>query len=189
MTALLVALLVLGAVLALGGGPRRRLRRVLAPAASAPVATGAPEGTPADVALLADLVAAALAAGVPPVTALDEAGRAVGGAEADDLVRVASRLRLGSDADGAWAGTSPELDPVRRCLGIAHHTGAPAARLLRDVATELRRRRRRGAERRASRLGVALVLPLGLCALPAFGALAVVPVVLSLAGQVLAGAP
>lgn len=187
MASVVVALLVLGAVLVTGGGARRRLRRIVAPAA--PSAGRSPTGTPTDVALLADLVAAALGAGVPPVTALHEAGRAVDGAEADELVRVASRLRLGSGWAEAWAGTAPALDPVRRCLGVAHDAGAPAAQLLRDGASEVRRRRRRSAERRASRLGVALVLPLGLCALPAFGALAVAPVVVSLAGQVLTGAP
>lgn len=183
MTALLVGLLVLAATLLSRPDPARRLRSV--------VVTRQPEIRPApgrgDVALLADLVAAALAAGGTPVAALDVAGRAVGDREGEEVVRVAARLRLGSDWAGAWAGTSPALEPLRRCLGLALGAGAPGADLLRSTASELRRRRQRAAQLEANRLGVRLVLPLGLCALPAFLLLGVVPVVMSLAGRVLAG--
>lgn len=186
MTAVVVATLLLVAVLVSSPGADRRARSALALAGSrVPVVVV----RRTDVALLVDLVAAAMSAGATPVAALQTAGRAVDGAGADDVVRVAARLRLGSDWDGAWAGTDAELEPLRRCLGLAMGTGAPGAGLLRDTATELRRRRHRASQLEASRLGVRLVLPLGLCALPAFLALGVVPVVLSLAGQVLAPAP
>lgn len=185
MTPLLVALLGLAATLLGWPDPAHRLRAATRPSSPAP----RPVAGPSDVPLLVDLVAAALAAGAPPVAALDVAGRAVGGREGEEVVRVAARLRLGSDWDGAWSGTSFDLEPLRRCLGLALGTGAPGAGLLRDTASELRRRRHRAAQLEASRLGVRLVLPLGLCALPAFLVLGVVPVVLSLASQVLAGQP
>lgn len=184
MTAVLVALL--GAALWLllaAPAAEQRLRAV----AGTPVSQTPPPPGPSDVALLADLVAAALAAGATPLAALDVAGRAVGGLEGEQVVRVAARLRLGSDWGGAWRGTRPGLEPLTRCLGLALDTGAPGAALLRDAASELRRRRARAAQLEASRLGVRLVLPLGLCALPAFLALGVVPVVISLADHVLTG--
>jgi pilus assembly protein TadC len=180
-SALLVVLLLMAAVPLSAPGADQRLRAVTR---ARPPESRAAAG-PSDVALLVDLVAAALGAGATPVAALDVVGRAVGGQEGEEVVRVAARLRLGSDWAGAWVGTHPHLEPLRRCLGLAFGTGAPGADLLRHAASELRRRRHRAAQLEASRLGVRLVLPLGLCALPAFFALGVVPVVLSLAGQVL----
>ena len=184
MTGATVAVLGLVATWLAAPDPARRLRSVAAgrlTASSLAAAAG-------DVALLADLVAAALGAGATPVSALDVAGRAVGGAEGDEVVTVAARLRLGSDWGAAWVGTSAAVVPLQRSLRLALGTGAPGADLVRATATELRRRRHRAAQLEANRLGVRLVLPLGLCALPAFGLLGVVPVVVSLAGQVLAGA-
>ena len=77
--------------------------------------------------------------------------------------------------------------PLARCLELAEQTGAPVAVLLRSAADELRRRRRRAAALAAARLGVRVVAPLGLCTLPAFAALAVVPVLISLGRDLLAG--
>lgn len=140
-----------------------------------------------DEALLLDLLAAALTAGAPPEHAMSAVAAAVGGATGHALERVASRLRLGGTWDAAWADAPDTLDAVARALGLAVATGAPTAQLLLAAASDLRRRRHRQAQAAASRLAVRLVLPLGLCALPAFVAWAVVPVVLSLAGQLLAG--
>lgn len=185
MTPLLVSLLVLAAALVLSPDPARRLLAVARPRSQPP---GSVVGH-SDVPLLVDLVAAALGAGATPVAALDIAGRAVGGHEGEEVVRVAARLRLGSDWAGAWTGTSAPLEPLQRCLGLALSVGAPGAGLLRATASELRRRRHRSAQLEASRLGVRLVLPLGLCALPAFLVLGVVPVVLSLATELLTDLP
>lgn len=72
------------------------------------------------------------------------------------------------------------LADIRRGLRFATSTGAPSAALLHAHAAQLRRRHNRVIERRAAALGVQLVLPLGLCSLPAFICLGVVPVVLGL---------
>lgn len=141
----------------------------------------------AEPALVLDLTAAALAAGAPPQTAMTVVGQAVGGPLGQALGDVAARLALGSSEALAWAAAPAELAPLRRTLDLASTTGAPAAALLQDAAGDLRRRRHREAEAEAARLGVRMVLPLGLCALPAFVLWAVVPVVLSLATRMLAG--
>lgn len=142
-----------------------------------------------DPALLLDLVAAALDAGAPPLAALEAAGSALAltssSVEDEELRGRCALLRLGAGWDEAWVGAAPALVPVRDALGLALRAGAPGAELLRDAASEVRRRRAREAQRRAQALGVRLVLPLGACALPAFVAVAVVPVVLSLARSVL----
>lgn len=69
---------------------------------------------------------------------------------------------------------------LREALTFVATTGAPSAAVLLAAAAQVRRRRSREAERRAAALGVKLVVPLGLCALPAFVILTVVPLLLSL---------
>lgn len=78
------------------------------------------------------------------------------------------------------ARTKAPAAHLRDALTFVATTGAPSAAVLLAEAAQLRRRRSREAERRAAALGVRLVVPLGLCALPAFIALTVVPLLLSL---------
>jgi hypothetical protein len=80
----------------------------------------------------------------------------------------------------SWARTPPELARLGASLAFAHLTGAPTAGLLRSAAELERRSSLRAAERRAAEMGVRLVVPLGVCVLPAFICLGIVPVVMSL---------
>ncbi|OIJ36600.1 hypothetical protein BK826_01510 [Rothia kristinae] len=73
-----------------------------------------------------------------------------------------------------------ELRTLREALDFAVRTGAPAAALLRAQAGRIRNRRHRSAQQQAAALGVRLMLPLGLCSLPAFVCLGVVPVLIGL---------
>ncbi|PRY16083.1 type II secretion system F family protein [Kineococcus rhizosphaerae] len=176
------AVLVAGGVRARSARPARRRVRLR---------RRDPGGPPApDVALVCDLVAAAVGAGLPPGRALEaalDALAAEGFAEDAVLRRAAVRLSWGADpaefaevlaGHGTW-------DDLAEPLLLSARTGAPAATLLASAATSRRARRRWEAEAAAGRLAARLVLPLGLCTLPAFLLLGVVPVVLTLAGQVL----
>jgi len=147
-----------------------------------------------DVPLLLELTAAAVGAGLPPGTAVEEALSALESTrpaavdpQADALRGVCAQLRLGADPRTAWAGAGPALAPLADALLLSALTGAPAADLLLSAAAQTRRERRRAAEEAAARLGSLLVLPLGLCTLPSFLLLGVVPVVLTLAGSLLTG--
>jgi Flp pilus assembly protein TadB len=96
---------------------------------------------------------------------------------------VASALAIGADWDTAWRSSgaqASQLLALRDALTFAALTGAPSAALLHAQAARLRRERNRAAEQRAAALGVKLVVPLGLCSLPAFICLGVVPVLLGL---------
>jgi tight adherence protein B len=77
-------------------------------------------------------------------------------------------------AAAAWDG-------LERALRLAWENGVAAGPLLAGLRQRLARQARREAADGAARLGVALMLPLGLCYLPAFLALGLVPVVLSIA--------
>ena len=68
-------------------------------------------------------------------------------------------------------------------------SGARLAQALATVATELRAAHQAEALSRAERVGVWSLLPLGLCFLPAFVCLGVLPVVLGVTGEVFAGIP
>lgn len=68
------------------------------------------------------------------------------------------------------------LDDV---LELSSRAGVPAAELLRSEADERRREVRSVGERRAEGLAVTLMMPLGLCVLPAFMLVAVVPLLLA----------
>ncbi len=157
-----------------GGGPFSRISRGTEVAVSEP-----------DPALLLDLCAAALSAGTPPAVALQVAGQAAGGELGRRCDLVGATLLLGASHESAWAGAPPELDTVRRGLGLVSSAGVPGADLMRGAAVAERARERLRAEAAAQALGVRMVLPLGLCALPAFAAWGVVPVVLALAGELL----
>ena len=113
--------------------------------------------------------------------ALEAVGEAVGGADGERLTRVSVELLLGAPWSAAWAGTSDGLRPVAECLEAAWVHGAAPGPALRARAGVIRRDRRRDAREAAGRLGVHLVLPLGLCFLPAFVLLGLVPVMVSLA--------
>ncbi len=73
-------------------------------------------------------------------------------------------------------------------LQLAELSGAPAAAVVSRAATDLRASQRERTELAAARLGVRLVLPLGLAVLPGFVLLAVAPIVLGLATSVLQSA-
>lgn len=132
------------------------------------------------IALVMDLLAASLRAGSPVPAALRAVAEAVNGPYAAVLLRAARRMELGAPASAAWVGCPVVVGELARVLTLVESAGVPAEGLLRSAAGDLRRRTARDSEAAAARLGVRLVLPLGLCALPAFIAWSVVPVVLSL---------
>ena len=183
-----------------GADPARRLRAVLAQSGTAARVSDERDGRPgrtrrvtgrdptsADPALVIELVAAAMSAGAHPAAALGVVGAAVDGDDGSALRGVADRMHLGGSADTAWAAAPPCCGPLRSALELSARTGAPATRLLQDRAQDVRRHRRRRQQAATQRLGVQVVLPLGLCALPGFAAWGVVPVVLALARDVLGG--
>jgi len=146
------------------------------------------------VAFLLDLLAAVLRSGAPTGQAIETVAAAVrehGGDQlrtaVEPLSVVGRLLRLGTDPQQAWTVLErlPELAVVaaagRRCA----NSGARLAGALVDTGEQLRAQHVQVALAKAQRAGVWALLPLGLCFLPAFICLGVVPVVLGVAGQAL----
>jgi pilus assembly protein TadC len=125
---------------------------------------------------------AALRSGQAPVDALSVVVAALPGPATDRLGEVVPRLRLGLDPLAVWAelATDPALGPLGRALARAHRTGAPVVPAIERLADELGRAARAEVEDRARAVGVKAAIPLGLCLLPAFVLIGIVPVVAGL---------
>jgi pilus assembly protein TadC len=132
-----------------------------------------------------DLLAVCLAAGLPLPGALAAVAGAVPGELGGALERVAGMARLGADAGRAWHGASTALEPLARTLRRSEASGARAAPALHALAADLRASSRAATDAAVRRAGVRVLAPLGLCFLPAFVCLGVVPLVIGIAGDVL----
>lgn len=133
---------------------------------------------PIDTALVLELLAAQLRAGLAPLAALGTLAEAL---NSRPLHTVCQRLQMGSGWGSAWSGSAAEtFGELRDALAPAYTGGAPSTALLLSLADAHRLSERRAAERAAGKLSVALVVPLGLCSLPAFICLGIVPILISL---------
>jgi Flp pilus assembly protein TadB len=131
---------------------------------------------------LVGLLAAALRAGAAPGDGIAVVCAALPGAAADRLAVVSARLAVGVDPADVWATLSgdPELAPLGRALARSQMTGAAVVPVVERVAEDLGRRARGEVEDRARAVGVRAALPLGLCLLPAFILVGIVPLVAGL---------
>lgn len=146
-----------------------------------------PTATVYDVATALDLVAATLGGGLPLTETLEQVADVTSAAVARDLRRVAAALRWGVDDRVAWQQVAPVWQPAGVALGLARELGVAPRLLLHDAARAVRARENTRLAAAGARLGVLLVLPLGLAFLPAFVLLAVVPIVIDLARASLGG--
>lgn len=131
-----------------------------------------------DTALVLELLAAQLRAGLAPLAALGTLAEAL---NSRPLHAVCQRLQMGSGWGSAWSGSAAgTFGELRDALAPAYTGGAPSTALLLSLADAHRLNERRAAERAAGKLSVALVVPLGLCSLPAFICLGIMPILISL---------
>lgn len=190
-----VAAVLLAAALCIGPGsslvrgragmPVRGRRR---PRGTAPA--GGPD--PLAVASCLDVLAVCLASGMAVSTA---AAAAVPSAPPDlarVLRRAADLLALGADPAVAWSipagprnSTDPQIDALLRLARRSASSGAALAAGVTELAEESRHDAAHAATAAAERAGVLVAGPLGLCFLPAFVCLGIVPVVAGLASDVL----
>ncbi|MEP6843422.1 MAG: type II secretion system F family protein [Pseudolysinimonas sp.] len=96
-----------------------------------------------------------------------------GGASLDRAQALVDRMLVEADLP-------PLDDGAEQVMAFSRAAGVPAAALLHAEAEECRRVAQAAGQRRAVELGIRLLLPLGVCILPAFIALGVAPIVLSI---------
>lgn len=165
--------LVVGVGVALG--VRRVVRRLPSPSVDRER-----ESAAAELPYAVDLLGAVLKSGAPLDRAVAVVGAAIGGPLGGRLGEVGRSLRLGVTGDAGWRA----LDDVPGAEGFvpaavrAADSGAALAAACARCAADLREGREARAEAVAHRASVWVVLPLGLCFLPAFVLVGVVPIVL-----------
>ncbi|WP_370246971.1 type II secretion system F family protein [Nocardioides sp.] len=132
-----------------------------------------------DLPVLVALLSAALRSGLDAGAAASLVAHALPGPAAARLRPVVDRLRLGVPPEEVWRSLAadPELAPLGRALARAARSGAGVAEVVARLADDLAAQERARAESEARRVGVRAAVPLGLCLLPAFLVLGVVPVV------------
>jgi Flp pilus assembly protein TadB len=131
------------------------------------------------------LLAAALETGSGVAEALALVCEACPGAAARALGAVPPRLALGLPPDQAWQPVlhDPVLAPLARSLVRASRSGASVTHEVARLAEELAEQSRSAIEERARSVGVKAAVPLGLCLLPSFLLIGVVPLAVSLLGS------
>ncbi|TDW18744.1 type II secretion system F family protein [Kribbella kalugense] len=132
-----------------------------------------------DLPLAVDLLSACLRAGRPPQQALTLVATAVRGPLSSLLTKVAHHLALGAEPADAWAllRSEPACAPVARAIDRSIRSGAPLSKTLELLADDTRQSYHHAADQRARAAESRSALPLGLCFLPAFILLSIVPTI------------
>jgi pilus assembly protein TadC len=146
-------------------------------------------GDPLAVASSLDVLAACLSSGMP----VSSAAAATAPSAPPKLARLLSRagdlLALGAESATAWSNPGLPLDDhSESLLRLARRSAASGTALAQGVAELAAQSRHDAADAAgaaAERASVLIAGPLGLCYLPAFLCLGIVPVVAGLAGDVL----
>jgi len=136
--------------------------------------------------LRCELMAIAVAGG----GALDRAVASVERALAASALESGGTVSVSAAGDAALRDAASGGDgrsAVDAVLALSRRAGVPAGELLRSEAEESRRSARAEAAARASVLGVRLMLPLGLCVLPAFMVLCVAPLLIAVVTSTVSG--
>nr|WP_246416237.1 type II secretion system F family protein [Nocardioides luti] len=179
----------LGAALFVGGGAAPAVGLVAAVLtwvvigrAEPPAVRRRREQVRRDLPHVVDLLAAALRAGAAPDAAVTVVCAALPGPAASRLASVSARLALGLEPVRVWESLAddPELAPLGRTLARAQASGASVVPSVERLADDLARQARADVEERARAVGVKAALPLGLCLLPAFLLVGIVPLVVGL---------
>ena len=126
-----------------------------------------------------DLLQTCLAAGQPLRNAVAIVADAMGPPVGPLLGNVTNAISVGLSDAQAWQGLQedPVIGPLARDLARSAAWGTETADVLAQHAVDLRRRGRIERLAAAKAVGVKSVLPLGVCYLPAFMLLGVVPTV------------
>jgi pilus assembly protein TadC len=188
------AAMLLAAALLSGAGPSTVRARAGMPARSIR-ASRKPlrSNDPLAVASSLDVLAVCLAAGMAVSTAAAATAASAPPLLSRVLRRAADLLALGADPAVAWnappglpaSSLDPQTDALLRLARRSSVSGVALAEAVSALAAQCRQDAAHTAAAAAERAGVLIAGPLGLCFLPAFVCLGIVPVVAGLAGDVL----
>lgn len=130
------------------------------------------------------LVRAATPTDLTPGLMLDLLAVAVSGGASINKAR--ATVAAAFERTGCAADSHDDLE-ADAAFDLSQRAGVPAGTLLRSEADRVRREASSAAERKAETLAVTLMLPLGLCVLPAFMLLGVAPLMISVLSSTVTG--
>lgn len=135
--------------------------------------------------LVVELLALALSAGADIASALRVVAAAVGDPWKARLAVPLNALEVGQPSGEVWAALErdPSTAGLGRALSRSQVTGVPVAEAMRRLATDLREDADLAAQADARTIEVRAAVPLGVCFLPAFVLLGVVPLVAGVLGD------
>ena len=133
---------------------------------------------------LVDLFAATLRSGAAPMAGLRMACDALPGAAATRLGPVLAHAELGGVEPWQQLAVDEVLAPLGEALARAHRSGASIVDVVERLSVDLEHDLAADIEDRARRVGVSAALPLGVCLLPAFMLLGIVPTVAALLASI-----
>jgi pilus assembly protein TadC len=183
----LAAVLLAIAVLITGG--RARTSRREPPAAARRDPPGETLDDPLAMASSLDVFAACLSSGMTVAGAAMATAPFAPRSLADVLGRAADLLALGADPATAWPSTTAtgdaHVEGLCRLARRSASSGTALAQAVSELADQSRLDAADSARAAAERASVLIAGPLGVCYLPAFVCLGIIPVVVGLAGDVL----
>lgn len=135
-----------------------------------------------------DLFAAGVASGLSTAYAAHIVAELADPSTAPTWQSISALLAIGVDARAAWAPAAgiDGLADIARAAQASERSGAQLATSCERIAESLRTSARDAAVAAAERSSVLIALPLTLCFLPAFFILGLAPIVINLAGTMLA---
>lgn len=128
-----------------------------------------------DLPMAVHLLGAALVAGASTSAAVFAVADALPGPTSEEFMGIHHRLQLGLDPAEVWSGLGGPLRPLGRTMARAEESGASVRSAVEALSEDLRLGARARIETLARSVEVRAAAPLGVCFLPAFVLLGIVP--------------
>ena len=138
--------------------------------------------------LVLHMVVVAIRQGSSIPSVLHTIGEILGGPLGEGMVSVARRLCQGSSWEQAWSGVADDssregsariMESLRQALGGSWRHGQSPIGALEASIDRIQAEQKSSIEQEAARLSIRLLLPTGLCFLPAFILIGVIPAIVS----------
>lgn len=142
----------------------------------------------ASLTLVLEMMAVSLRQGASIPQALAGVGRTLGGTYAEVLIRVARLLGDGNDWYLAWSQAKrhpllgKSMAVLSGCLESSWRHGTSPLNRVETTVEQLERQARSGLDQETARLSIRMLVPTGLCILPAFVLIGVIPCIAAFAG-------
>jgi hypothetical protein len=134
-----------------------------------------------------DLIASSISNGASLQVALCSVGKTIGGVDGKYLSLVGGKLLLGETWEKAWSEDANEkyrFTSMKLCLENSWYKGSSPIQAINSYLSGLNDVKNSQIKEEMEKLSVKIIIPIGLCFLPSFILIGVVPIIISLLGNV-----